>query len=128
MLVLFFENVLLINFFNRLDSFLSQNVWKIHEEFGLMIDDINQDQQRRSQYHWQMNRAFNCHFCGRRSNSNSGDQRSFQRVSIANGIFVQNGYSLRPDYQEAILSVYKSTLQRLDFEKRSALSTEYINR
>lgn len=51
-----------------------------------------------------------------------------QQISIANGIFFQNGYSIRPDYQNAVESVYKSTLQRLDFSNKPDLSTHFINR
>lgn len=54
--------------------------------------------------------------------------QSNQRISIANGIFLQNGYSIRPDYINAIHSTYKSELQRLDFQHKSELSTRYINR
>lgn len=114
--------------------YLSQNSWKIHEEFGLMIEDINRDipnpRHRRPQDYWQLNRRplGNANFGFRRRTTISRDPRSFQLISVANGIFIQNGYSVRPDFKDAIESTYKSTLQRLDFIKHAELSTQFINR
>lgn len=53
---------------------------------------------------------------------------SEQQISIANGIFFQNGYSVRPDYRQAMQSAYRATMQRLDFANKPDLSTKYINR
>lgn len=89
-----------------------------------MIEDLvrelpNPFHQRNHDY-WQMHRP--------RTRKPDSNLQSNQRISIANGIFVQNGYSIRPDYINAIQSTYNSTLQRLDFQHKSELSTRYINR
>lgn len=110
----------------ELDSYLSQNPWKVHEEFSLMIDDLNRDiphpGRRRYQALWQTQN-------GPHENRNrSDDSHSRQQISVANGIFFQNGYSIRDDYRSAMESAYKAHLQRLDFANRPELSTKYINR
>lgn len=89
-----------------------------------MIDDLERDLpnpfHHRPYDYWQMHRPL--------TRKPDSDLQSNQRISIANGIFVQNGYSIRPEYIDAIQSTYKSTLQRLDFQNKSELSTKYINR
>lgn len=55
---------------------------------------------------------------------NDGDE---YKVSVANGVFVQQGFSIRPDYQSAVQSVYKSNMQSLDFARDSAYATKFIN-
>lgn len=96
----------------------------MHEEFSLMIDDLNRDiphpGRRRHSTAWKMQRT--------PMNKYNKEAQSFQQISIANGIFYQNGYSIRPDFQTAMESAYKSTLQRLDFANKPELSTKFINR
>ncbi len=57
-------------------------------------------------------------------NSNDNDE---YRVAVANGVFVQEGFSIRPDYQTAVLSVYKSHMKNLDFAREGTAATKYIN-
>lgn len=111
------------------DPYLYTNPWKIHEEFGLMIDDIGKDfpnpRHKRPSYFWQTNRAplgdvttsykpkINANFS--------------QTISIANGLFVQSGYSIRPDFQDAIQGVYHSVMKDLDFTQNPSEATRYIN-
>ncbi|KAG4075008.1 hypothetical protein HA402_014587 [Bradysia odoriphaga] len=107
------------------DQYLINNSWKIHEEFGLLIDDIAQnmrnDAHPRAQPNWKV-------YGGQRSNrlrnTNDGDE---YKVSVANGVFVQQGFSIRPDYQSAVLSVYKSSMKSLDFTRDGVYATKYIN-
>lgn len=93
----------------------------MHEEFSPLIDDLNRDiphpGRRRTQIPWQLQRI-----------PISKDKETAQQISIANGIFYQNGYSIRDDFRNAIESVYQSTLQRLDFANKPELSTKFINR
>lgn len=89
-----------------------------------MIDDVNRDiphpGRRRHQTEWKAaTTAVNTYDRTKPPN---------QQISIANGLFYQNGYSIRPDYQNAMGSIYKSTLQRLDFANKPDLSTNFINR
>lgn len=89
-----------------------------------MIDDLSRDiahpGRRRHQTEWKVERTS--------VNTYETDRPAEQQISIANGIFFQNGYSIRPDYQNAMESIYKSTLQRLDFANKPDLSTKFINR
>lgn len=86
-----------------------------------MIEDLNNDiphpTRRRRPAAWTEQR-----------NTPPNNEDSQQQISIANGIFFQNGYSIRSDYRNAMESAYKSTLQRLDFANKPDLSTKYINR
>lgn len=106
------------------DSDLLQSTWKVHEELSLMIDDLNRDiphpGRRRHQTEWKAQET--------PVNIYDTSVPTEQQISIANGIFFQNGYSIRPDYQNAMESIYKSTLQRLDFASKPDLSTKFINR
>lgn len=89
-----------------------------------MIDDLNRDiphpGRRRHQTEWKVQET--------PVNVYDTSVPAKQQISIANGIFYQTGYSIRPDYQNAMESIYKSTLQRLDFANRPDLSTTFINR
>lgn len=89
-----------------------------------MIDDLNRDiphpGRRRHQTEWRAQST--------PVNTYDTEKPANQQISIVNGIFYQNGYSIRPDYQSAMESVYKSTLQRLDFANKPDLSTKFINR
>lgn len=100
----------------------------MHEEFGLMLEDLALESpnplHNRPQHFWQTHRR---PMVSNHINRNR-DPRSLQRISVANGIFLQNGYSIRPDYRDAIQSTYKSTLQQLDFLNNADLSTKFINR
>lgn len=89
-----------------------------------MIDDLSRDiphsGRKRHQAFWKT----------QRNPINRDNQESYsrQQISVANGIFFQNGYSVRPDYRSAMESAYNATLQRLDFANKPELSTTYINR
>lgn len=89
-----------------------------------MIEDLNRDiphpSRRRHQTAWKIQRT--------PMNEYKKEAESFQQISVANGIFYQNGYSIRQDFKDAIESAYKSTLQRLDFANKPELSTKFINR
>lgn len=89
-----------------------------------MIEDLNHDiphpGRRRHQTEWKSQRT--------PVNTFNIRKPTEQQISIANGIFYQNGYSIRPDYQIAMESIYFSTLQRLDFANKPDLSTKFINR
>lgn len=88
-----------------------------------MIEDLSRDipvPGRRRQTPWKTQRN--------PMNGHVQEPHSRQQISIANGIFFQNGYSVRPDYRSAMESAYRATLQRLDFANKPGLSTKYINR
>lgn len=89
-----------------------------------MIDDLNRDiphpGRRRHQAQWKAQST--------PVNTYNAALPANQQISIANGFFYQNGYSIRPDYQSAMVSIYQSTLQRLDFANKPELSTKFINR
>lgn len=120
----FLEIRFIFNCFFQSDPYLSQNTWKIHEEFSLMIDDLNRDiphpARRRSPVFWTQQNPLLYKV--------AHQNHSYQQISVANGIFFQNGYSIRDDFRSAIESAYKSTLQRLDFANKAELSSKYINR
>lgn len=114
------------------DSYLAQNPWKIHEEFSLLIEDIIRDTPNpmhpRQQENWKL--AFNSRvepIRGVQSYRPNDGHEIDHKISVANGIFVQNDYSLRPDYRSAVLGIYQSNIKNLDFAHDAAQSTKYIN-
>lgn len=86
------------------DTELIQNPSKYHEEFGLMLDDLQ---------HTEVNSGKNSGV-GKRPNANwrqsplkvapvvsTNSKKAVMEhiVKVANGLFVQSGYSLNPDYR-----------------------------
>uniref|UniRef100_A0A3F2YPL8 Serpin domain-containing protein n=1 Tax=Anopheles albimanus TaxID=7167 RepID=A0A3F2YPL8_ANOAL len=49
-------------------------------------------------------------------------------ITLANGLFVRNGYNLSRWYRHASMNLYQSEVQPLDFAEDTAGSTSYINR
>lgn len=50
------------------------------------------------------------------------------KISIANGIFLQTGINLRPDYQSTVRRIYRSEISNLDFRQASGMQArDYIN-
>lgn len=114
------------------DAYLTANPWKIHEDFGLLLEDVTRvdgqnPTRRRSPTAWKVHRgpAMPSAAAG---GSYRGDTLSDYRVSVANGLFVQQGYSLRADYRTAVLGIYRSNLKTLDFERDAAAATGFINK
>lgn len=63
----------------------------------------------------------------RRPFSNQPQNETLQKIAVGNGIFVQEGFSIRPDYREAVEKVYQSTLHSLDFSRRAAQAMNHMN-
>lgn len=51
-----------------------------------------------------------------------------QKIYVANGVFVQSGFSIRLDYKDVVESVYRSTLHTLDFIRNGQHAMEYLNK
>lgn len=47
-------------------------------------------------------------------------------ISVANAVFVQSGYSIRPDYKTSVEQTYKSEVKALDFKTKSKEAAEFI--
>lgn len=110
------------------DLDLSQNSWKAHEEFSLLLEDIARDfpnpVHKRPQF-WDGIRGP----LPRRPQQHLGQNQTetLQKIAIGNGVFVQDGFSIRPSYRQAVESVYKSTLSNLDFRRQGAQAMQYMN-
>ncbi|XP_037823418.1 serine protease inhibitor 28Dc [Lucilia sericata] len=111
------------------DSELIENPSKYHEEFGLMLNDLQ---------HINVNAGG----LNKRSNANwrfttlkTAPIRSTSRtktpvehiINVANGLFVQSGYTLNPDYRQVLKSIYETELQQLDFQAKNRESRDHIN-
>lgn len=48
-------------------------------------------------------------------------------ISVANAIFLKQGYSVRPEYRAAVEAVYRSHFENLNFQGDSQTSTRKIN-
>lgn len=132
------------------DSVLSTNPYKIHEEFGNIIEDLISEYQtpirNRPTEPWkekgdrskrqvgfnfpqsdQYPSASGTHEEMRQADPGFQSGTVNHKIAVANGIFIQNDYSLRPDYKTVVESVYRSEIKSLDFERNSAGATQYIN-
>ncbi len=91
---------------------------------SLILDDLTSNGQKRprKQTHWK--REFYDKF---QEKNKKEPAESLHQISIANGIFVQKGYSIRPDYKQSVESVYKGELKTLDFQEDAIGSTRFIN-
>lgn len=49
------------------------------------------------------------------------------KVTVANAIFANKNLRIRPEYRNAVTKVYKSHIEKLDFQNKSELSTKVIN-
>lgn len=120
-----FDELMQLMRFNG-DPLLSKNPWKIHEEYGLLVDDVTKDkinpQHQRPQHNWKLSGENS----GRNNYQGNGNTVE-HRITVANGLFVQNGFSIRPEYRSAVLGIYQSNIQNLDFSEDMEGSTKYIN-
>ncbi|XP_062138557.1 serine protease inhibitor 28Dc-like isoform X1 [Drosophila sulfurigaster albostrigata] len=102
------------------------DVVQFHQQFGLMMRDIQQPTKATTSPVRQLD---NWHSDSvRKSLRNYPRNRSaLMEVHIANGLFLQRGYSLNPDYRQAITQVYNSELQEVDFERQPATAKYAVN-
>lgn len=106
--------------------FGQSDVVKLHEQFGLMLKDVQQPTKQTTSPLRQLDNWHNDSL--KRSLRNYPRNRNApQEVHIANGLFVQQGYSLNPDYRQAIIQVYNSDVQVHDFERQPATARYDIN-
>lgn len=115
----------LSHFFSSTEANNDDFLVKSNEVLGSMLDEIKEDI-----YHAHRNRTrfwsqFSNHL--RRPHIQRGNLTE-QRIEVANGIFVQNGFSLRREYQDVVENVYNSTLHRLDFKNSGAQTMQYLNK
>ncbi|XP_034472227.1 serine protease inhibitor 28Dc [Drosophila innubila] len=106
--------------------FGQSDVVKLHEQFGLLLNDVQQPTKQTTSPLRQLDNWHNDSL--KRSLRNYPRNRNApQEVHIANGLFVQQGYSLNPDYRQAITQIYNSELQVLNFEREPATAKYNIN-
>ncbi|EDW63979.1 serine protease inhibitor 28Dc [Drosophila virilis] len=99
---------------------------KLHEQFGLMLQDVQQPTRQTTSPHRQLD-AWHSNSIRRSLRTYPRNRNAPQEVHVANGLFLQYGYSLNPDYRQAIMEIYKSDLQTLDFQRSPAISKYNIN-
>ncbi|KNC29032.1 hypothetical protein FF38_10172 [Lucilia cuprina] len=111
------------------DSELVENPSKYHEEFGLMLNDL----QHTNVNAGGLNKRTNANW--RFTTLKTAPVRSTSRtktpvehiINVANGLFVQSGYTLNPDYRQVLKSIYETELQQLDFQTKNLESRDHIN-
>ncbi|XP_065356954.1 serine protease inhibitor 28Dc [Calliphora vicina] len=112
------------------DSELIQNPSKYHEEFGLMLNDMQHTNvniggvNKRPNANWRFTTLKTAPV---RASSNRVKPPVEHIIKVANGLFVQSGYTLNPDYSQVLQSIYESELQQLDFQTRSREARDHIN-
>ncbi|EDW03852.1 GH11465 [Drosophila grimshawi] len=101
------------------------DIIQLHEQFGLMVNDVQQPTIKTTSPLRQLDEW---HYNIRRSLRNYPKNRNApHELHVANGLFVQQGYSLNPDYRQAIYEVYNSDVKILDFENNPTLAKNMIN-
>lgn len=105
---------------------LAQYPYKVHEEFGLLIEDLlvgEHPSRPRPQYAWK-EKFFSTHGDYHVTRRNAGDEH---KVAVANGLFVLQGFSIRPEFLKVAQSTYQCEVTNLDFLSNPQGSAEYIN-
>lgn len=74
----------------------------VHHEFGRLLNKINE---KKSSY-----------------------ETESRNLSYANGLFLQNNYPIRQQYENIVRSVYKSDLVQVDFQYDAEEAKETINK
>lgn len=148
------------------DEFLSSTPYKIHEEFGLLLEDMLNDMPNENRTRWATpwkhngvrgfvpnesrfnfpDETFKENVLAIRAKESDsmetapptqgGSSRALTRTTdemehkiyVANGIFIQNGFSILPDYRTVVDSIYKSQLVTLDFAHKPQEAAQYINK
>ncbi|XP_055839512.1 serine protease inhibitor 28Dc-like [Episyrphus balteatus] len=99
---------------------------KIHEEFGWLLEDVMSNtfktKRPRMESEWRST-PYNPNNYGKGGAKTPNEHT----VRVSNGLFLQNGYSLKPDYVYAAQSVYRSEVTPLDFRTNQQDSKDYIN-
>lgn len=126
----------------------SQSPFKIHEEFGLLIEDLCTNTPHpsrfRSKVPWRgraskeyERRAMK--FQSRQPNSEehkiTGELMKVllctlmnsPTCAVANGIFIQRDFSIRDEFREVVENIYKSEIQSLDFRGAPKHAAKVIN-
>lgn len=55
------------------------------------------------------------------------DSDQLHKIAVANGIFIQAGYSIRPDFMRIAQNTYNCELKTLDFHAEPQESARHIN-
>lgn len=101
-------------------------MYKYHKQFSYILEDLLNDNSKRVASRKQP--PWKAEFYSKFDEKKQENGNPLHEISVANGIFVQAGYSIRPDYKAAVESVYKSDLKSLDFSGNAFESAAYINR
>ncbi|XP_055386177.1 serine protease inhibitor 28Dc-like [Condylostylus longicornis] len=117
--------------YNELNQFLSYHsdmgTSSYQEEFGKLIEDLilheTELKRHRPDAEWKTSVNKN-EMQENREPKNVNDNT--QKVKLANGIFIQNGYPLRSIYQRVVEEIYKSEIEALDFNQKENV-VNYIN-
>ncbi|CAD7079864.1 unnamed protein product [Hermetia illucens] len=93
------------------DAFGIDGNGEFHNEFGKLVDEFSRTYQLRGLRRRHIQVSPNTH-----------------KISIANGIFLQTGINLRPNYQSTVRRIYRSEISNLDFRQASGMQArDYIN-
>ncbi|CAO1361197.1 unnamed protein product [Diamesa hyperborea] len=124
--------------FNELMSVLGYNknamsglsASTVHQQFGFLLEDLVSNDlnytRARSQVPWRA-RASNS-YINRANKAPKNNAIPNHTITVANGIFVQKGFSIRPEYNDAVKSVYNSEFRAMDFRSQPLESAKELNK
>lgn len=108
------------------DLLLNENPWKIHEQFGSLIESLTRDHGFEKRLP-KLPTISTWNEDQRRLRTQILDNEIEHRITVANALFVQDGFSIRPDYSSAVKNAYDSKLKNLDFQRSGSAAVQYIN-
>uniref|UniRef100_A0A336K6Z7 CSON002129 protein n=1 Tax=Culicoides sonorensis TaxID=179676 RepID=A0A336K6Z7_CULSO len=111
------------------NSALFQEPVKIHEEFSQLLKEISNGNPRpRPQLPWKdaffnPSESYRDNYAHRFESGHTENGK----INIANGIFVQSGYTIRESYTNVAQNLYNCEIKNLDFFGDPSGSARYIN-
>lgn len=112
------------------DPALFQHPFKIHEEFSQLLKELTSDPNNvtpRPQPPWKES-FYNPFVTETYRNSYGARQSDNGKISIANGLFVQQGYAIRDSYRNVAQNLYNSEIANLNFFGDPSGAAHYINK
>ncbi|KAM8708337.1 hypothetical protein ACLKA7_015329 [Drosophila subpalustris] len=99
---------------------------KLHEQFGLMMRDAEQPVRETTSPLRQLD-PWHGDSTSWRLRPYPEGRNDIQEIHLANGLFIQQGYSINPNYRQALTLNYKSELHSVDFAGNPDAAKTIIN-
>ncbi|CAO1333087.1 unnamed protein product [Diamesa serratosioi] len=106
------------------------SIESVHEQFGFLLEDLVSNDlnytRARPQASWRTKATKS--YVDRANKPSKLNTVPDHIITVANGIFVQKGFSIRPEYSDAVKSVYNSEFRTMDFRAQPLESAQELNK